>query len=207
MEYIRKILIIALVSGLFGTAQGQQNFNKMVDAFQKSYLAEASGDLSLAIRELRSVYDETSYEINLRLGWLTYSAGQFNESSNYYNRAIQLKPLAIEPKFGLAYPMAAMGNWDSVIKQYRDILAIAPGNTVAMHRLGLIYYGRQEYAEAEKLFLMVVNLYPFDYDALLMLGWTNFQQRKFREARVLFSKALLNNPGGSSALEGLKLME
>jgi len=207
MEYVRKILLIFLVSALFGAAQSQQNFSKMVDAFQKSYLAEASGDLSLAIRELRAVYDETSYEINLRLGWLTYSAGQFNESTNYYNRAIQLKPLAIEPKFGLAYPTAAMGNWDTVIKQYRDILAIAPGNTVAMHRLGLIYYGRQEYTEAEKLFLMVANLYPFDYDALIMLGWTNFQQRKFREARVLFNKALLNNPGGSSALEGIKLLE
>ncbi len=188
-------------------SSGQQNFNQILNAFQKSYLAEASGDLSLAIRELKSVYDDTSYEMNLRLGWLIYSAGQFSESAGFYNKAIQLKPLAIEPKFGLAYPMAAMGNWDAVIRQYRDILGIAPGNTLAMHRLGLIYYGRQEYAEAERLFLMVVNLFPFDYDALLMLGWTYYQQRKFREARVLFGKALLNNPGGSSALEGIKLVE
>lgn len=207
MEFVKKYLIILFLVGITHSVKGQQNFNKTLEAFQNSYLAEASGDLSLAIQELRSVYDEKSYEINIRLGWLTYSAGQFNESSNYYNRAIHLKPLAIEPKFGLAYPMAAMGNWDIVIKQYREILSIAPGNTVAMHRLGLIYYGRQEYAEAEKLFLMVVNLFPFDYDALLMLGWTYYQQRKFREARVLFGKALLNNPGGSSALEGIKLMD
>jgi tetratricopeptide (TPR) repeat protein len=207
MEFVKKYLAILIVVGLTHSANGQQNFNKTLEAFQKSYRAESSGDISMAIRELRAVYDESSYEINLRLGWLTYSAGQFNESSNFYNRAIQLKPLAVEPKFGLAYPLAAMGNWDLVIKQYRDILSIAPGNTVAMHRLGLIYYGRQEYAEAEKLFLMVVNLFPFDYDALVMLGWTYYQQRKFREARVLFGKALLNNPVGSSALEGMKLLE
>jgi tetratricopeptide (TPR) repeat protein len=207
MEYVKKSLVVLLLAGIIFSAKGQQTFNKTLEAFQRSYQAEASGDLPLAIRELRSVYDESSYEINIRLGWLTYSAGQFTESNNFYNRAIQLKPLAIEPKFGLAYPLAAMGNWDGVIKLYREILSIAPGNTIAMHRLGLIYYGRQEYAEAEKLFLMVVNLFPFDYDGLLMLGWTYYQQRKFREARVLFGKALLNNPGGSSALEGIKLLD
>jgi tetratricopeptide (TPR) repeat protein len=207
MDYVKKYLIIVLLIAIAIPATGQQNFSRTLEAFQKSYLAEASGDLSLAVREMRAVYDETSYEINLRLGWLTYSAGQFNESHTFYSRAVQLKPLAIEPKFGLAYPLAAMGNWDQVIKQYRDILAVAPGNTVAMHRLGLIYYGRNDFAEAEKLFLMVVNLFPFDYDALLMLGWTYYNQRKFREARVLFSKALLNNPGGTSAMEGIKLLE
>jgi tetratricopeptide (TPR) repeat protein len=207
MDHVKKYLIIVLLIAIAIPATGQQNFSRTLEAFQKSYLAEASGDLSLAVREMRAVYDETSYEINLRLGWLTYSAGQFNESHTFYSRAVQLKPLAIEPKFGLAYPLAAMGNWDQVIKQYRDILAVAPGNTVAMHRLGLIYYGRNDFAEAEKLFLMVVNLFPFDYDALLMLGWTYYNQRKFREARVLFSKALLNNPGGTSAMEGIKLLE
>ena len=55
--------------------------------------------------------------------------------------------------------------------------------------------------------LYEVNLYPFDYDGLVMLGWTNFQLKKIREANVLFYKALLNKPNGSSALEGIRLIE
>jgi tetratricopeptide (TPR) repeat protein len=76
-----------------------------------------------------------------------------------------------------------------------------------MHRLGLVYYGRKDYMKAEKLFDKVVNLYPFDYDALLMLAWTKLQLKKYREAKVLFNKALMNSPGGQSALEGLELLD
>jgi hypothetical protein len=36
---------------------------------------------------------------------------------------------------------------------------------------------------------------------------TKLQLKKFREAKVLFNKALMNSPGGQSALEGLDALE
>lgn len=208
MEIVKKVTLILVVVIMSSHAYSQQDdYNKLVEAFQDSYLNEASGNLTGAIDVLKAEYDESSYEINLRLGWLCYSAGLFSESNSYYNRAISLKPFAIEPKFGLTYPASAMGNWETVIKQYSEILNIAPGNTIAMHKLGLIYYGRKEYIKAEQLFSKVVNLFPFDYDALIMLAWTNFQLKKYREARVLFNKALMNTPSGKSALEGIQLLK
>lgn len=180
-----------------------QDFNTELKAFQESYLFEASGETQKSIAALKKVYRENSYEINLRLGWLSYQSGLFTESLAYYSKAINLKPLSIEAKFGYIYPASAMGNWDQVVNQYQKILKIAPNNSIANHRLGLIYYGREEYDKAYKLFEKVVNLYPFDHDALLMFGWTNLKMHKVREAKILFQKALLNTPGGSSALEGL----
>ena len=181
-----------------------QDYSKLISAFQESYLQEAAGKLNKSIVPLKKVYDEDSYEINLRLGWLTYQLGLFTESMAYYRKAVALKPYAIEAKFGFAYPAAAAGNWNEVILQYDEILKICPNNTTAMHRLGLIYYGREEYSKAYPLFQKVVNLYPFDYDGLIMFGWTNFKLHKTREAKVLFEKALMHTPGGSSALEGLQ---
>jgi tetratricopeptide (TPR) repeat protein len=208
MEKIKHLLISMALFTLFIPVQGQDTqYSNIIKGFQNSYLNEASGDLQSAIADLKAIYTADSYEVNLRLGWLLYSAGQFTESYTHYSRALQLKPFAIEPRFGLIYPAAAMGNWDVVISEYKKILEIAPGNTIAMHRLGLVYYGRKEYHEAEKLFDKVVNLFPFDYDALLMLGWTKFQLKKYREAKVLFNKALMNSPGGQSALEGLELID
>ena len=208
MEIKKKLLTGLVMLALIIPAVSQSSsYTATIKGFQNSYLNEASGDLQQAIQNLKEVYDEDSYEINLRLGWLQYSAGQFTESYSYYNNAISLRPFAIEPRFGLIYPAAAMGNWDVVISQYDKILEIAPGNTVAMHRLGLVYYGRKDYEKAESLFSKVVNLYPFDYDALLMLAWSKFQLKKYREARVLFNKALMNTPGGQSAMEGLELLE
>jgi len=89
------------------------------------------------------------------------------------------------------------------VKFYNQILANNPGNTVALYRLGLIYYNRRDWAQAQRNFQKVVDLYPFGYDGLLMLAWTNLQLGKSREAKVLFNKVLLYAPGDASALEGL----
>ena len=184
-----------------------QDFVTTKDAFQSSYIQEATGEVRAAINSLKAVYSEKSYELNLRLGWLSYQAGNFTESIAYYGKAIVLMPYAVEPRFGIVYPGAAMGNWTMVISHYNKILEITPNNSIAMHRMGLIYYGREEYETARQYFEKVVNLFPFDYDALTMLAWSHFKLKNFREAKVLFQKALLNTPGGSSALEGLELLK
>ena len=184
-----------------------QTFKETKDAFQQSYIQEATGEMSAAINSLKEVYNEKSYEINLRLGWLSYQAGGFTESTAYYNKAIDLMPYAIEPRFGVVFPGAAMGNWTMVMKQYEKILEISPNNSIAMHRLGLIFYGKEDFESAKKYFEKVVNLFPFDYNALTMLGWSYFKLNNFREAKVLFQKALLHTPGGTSATEGLDLLD
>ena len=207
---ILKHLRLVICSGLLISATicvRAQDFREIKDAFQQSYIQEATGEVLAAVNSLKEVYDEKSYEINLRLGWLSYQAGNFTESVAYYNRAVNLMPYAIEPRFGIVYPGAAMGNWTMVMSQYEKILEISPNNSIAMHRIGLIYYGREEFETAKKYFEKVVNLYPFDYDALTMLGWSYFRLGNYREAKVLFQKALLHTPGGSSALEGLDLLD
>ncbi|MEN8201671.1 MAG: tetratricopeptide repeat protein [Bacteroidota bacterium] len=205
LKHLRNLLFISLSSLV--TAASGQTFEETKNAFQQSYIQEATGKTVGAINSLKEVYDEKSYEINLRLGWLSYQAGNFTESMAYYNKAIDLMPYAIEPRFGVVYPGAAMGNWTMVMEQYQKILEISPNNSIAMHRLGLILYGKEDYEEAKKYFEKVANLYPFDYDALSMLGWSYFKLNNFREAKVLFQKALLHTPGGTSAMEGLELLD
>lgn len=199
----RSFLIAALICGLTAPAHSQ-TWEEQVQAFQNSYLSEASGDYPDAIMVLQSIYDENSYELNLRLGYLCYLAGRYTESVSYYNAAIRLMPYAIEPRLGFAMPAAAMGNYTQVLAQYEKILEISPNNSLVLHRMGLIYYGRKEYTHAEKHFEKVVNLYPFDYDALTMLAWTKLYLNKTREAKALFRKAVLNTPNGATATEGLE---
>jgi len=205
----RHIGIVIFVIQLFfnSSLAYAQDYSKTIKAFQKSYLHEASGDISGAIVDMKNVYDENSYEINLRLGWLSYSLGLFSESQGYYNKAISLHPFAVEPRFGVVLPQSALGNWSSVILQYQKILEITPNNSIALHRLGLIYYGKKLYSKAEQYFEKVVNLYPFNYDGLVMLAWTKYHLKKYREAKILFNKALMNTPTGTSAMEGKNVVE
>ena len=184
-----------------------QDYTKLSAAFSDSYVREKAGKFGEAVLSLKTIYDPASYEINLRLGWLTYLQGQFTESLAYYNRAIELMPYAIEPRFGVVLPSSSMGNWDMVIDQYNKILAIDPKNTVTLYRLGLISYDKKDYNQAYQYFEKVVNLYPFDYQNVVMLAWTNYRLGKMREAKILFNKALLYYPDDASAKEGLGLIK
>ncbi len=203
VRYMAALLFFLCSVSLFS----QTNYTELQDAFSKSQAYESRGNFMDAITAMKTVYQENSYEINLRLGWVTYLAGQFTESSAYYQKAINLKPYAIEAKFGYVNPASALGNWDQVMSQYNDILAIDPQNTLANYRLGSIYYGRKDYTKAEKYLEKVVNLYPFDFDSMLLYAWTNLKLGKLREAQVLFNKTLLNRPKNPSALEGLSLIK
>ncbi len=181
--------------------------DQLTSAFSDSYIKEKSGKYTEAVTALKAYYDEKSYEINLRLGWLTYLQGQFSESLGYYNKAVELMPYAIEPRLGVVLPASALGNWDMVVAQYNKILSIDPNNTLTLYRMGLISYEKKEYQQAYKYFEKVVNLYPFDHDSLLMFAWTNLKLGKTREAKILFNKTLLYNPDDSSAKEGLGLLK
>ena len=203
-KLIKSLVIVAL---LFALSVQAQDFNQIQEAFRKSYDLETDGGYAEAIKALKGVYNEQDYIINLRLGWLNYENGNFTESVAYYKKAIQLKPYSVEPKFGLAYPASAMGNWNIVTDQYNEILKIDPENTVANYKLGMIKYSNQQYDEAYKHFEKVVNLYPFDYDSLIMFAWTNLKLGKIREAEVLFKQCLLYNPGDESATQGLEAIQ
>jgi len=82
-----------------------------------------------------------------------------------------------------------------------------PNNTLVLYRMGMISYENKDYQKAYTYFQKVVNLYPFDYYSVLMLGWTNYQLGKTKEAKILFQKALLYDPTSASAKEGLSLIK
>lgn len=207
MVFLKKHSIILVVLIMLS---GQNLFSQSSDeinAFSKSYEYEADSEFQTAINEIKKVYNEDSYEHNMRLGWLTYNAGLFSQSIIYYRKAMKIMPYSEEAKFGLTYPAAAAGKWDIVEDCYKKVLETSPKNTVANYQLGMIYYGKQNYTEAYKYFKVVVDLYPFDYDGLIMYAWANYQLGKLREAKVLFNKVLLLSPDDESALEGLELIK
>lgn len=199
-----KFFSIACALFLTTTAFSQTSTESV---FSKSYELEYAGKYSEAIKAVREIYDEKSYEINMRLAYLNYEAGLFTESMSYYQHAMDLMPYSIEAKFGYVLPAAAVGDWNKVITQYNEIVKIDPQNTKANYRLGSIYYGKKDYTNAFKYLEKVVNLYPFDYDGLILFAWTNFQLGKTKEAKVLFNKVLLLSPADISATEGLSLIK
>ena len=203
METLKKIMTgsILLFAVLIASAQSE---SKWQAAFIESYTQEANKQYSAAINSLKAVYDEKSYELNLRLGWLTYLNKEYTTAQSYYQKSVNLRPYSLEAKFGLIQPLAALQLTDKTLQVYEDILKIDPQQTKANYWVGVIWYNRKKYETAARYFEKLINLYPFDYDGNHMLGWTYLNMGRSNDAKLLFGKALLAKPGDASCLEGLK---
>ena len=183
-----------------------QTDSRINEAFTRSYKAEQSGNFSQGVTDLKSVYQADDYSINARLGWLLFLSKQYTESVSYYDKAIRLKPYAIEARFGMIKACNALESWDKVKEQYEAILKIDSQNTTALYWLGVLLYNRKEYDLAAKNFEKIVNLYPMDYGSVIMLAWTKLFQGKKTDAKVLFDHAILLSPDDPSANDGLNLL-
>jgi len=81
--------------------------------------------------------------MNLRLGWLYYLSGMHIEAANYYKIANDIKPSAVEPKFGCAIPAEVLGNKNDLKLHYQSILTIDPQNTSAHYKMGVLDYEKK----------------------------------------------------------------
>jgi len=205
METLRKLWITTALF-LMSLAMQAQNITELQAAFSKSYIAENQKNYTQAIDEMKPIYKEDDYISNIRMGWLNYMAKQYGESITFYRKAIALKPYAIEAKLGCVKPLSAIENWEKVKEQYHEILNIDPLNTTANYWLGVIYFNRKDYKTATNLFEKVVNLYPLDYDSVIMLAWAKLNNNSHADAKLLFQQALIIRPNDSSALSGLQLI-
>jgi len=195
------IILLGASTSIYGQTEKAQK------AFIASYSNEYKQDYITSISDLMAVYSNSSYELNVRLGWLNYLAGEYDSSIKYYKIAITILPYSVEAKLGYALPLSAMGNWDEIIQVYTDILKTDPQNSIANYRLGSIYYARAQYNTALTFTEKVVNMYPFDFDSVILLAWINLKREDYRKAKILFNKSLLIQPANESALEGLKLIQ
>ena len=201
MDLVKPALVAAAL--LWRAPAGARAQEGLTGAFAASYAAEAKANYDDAIGALRNGYANL-YEQNLRLGWLYFLAKNYTSSAAYYQKAIDQRPYAIEPKFGLIKPLNALGQIEKMLGLYLALLQVDPQNTQAKYWVGVIYLNRKQFDKAARFFERVVNLYPFDYDTNLSLAFVYLSQGKKIEARVLYNKVLLIRPGDAQALAGLK---
>jgi len=202
MEVLRKIFFVLIVLVYFNNAFGQSNA-VLQRAFRNSYTNESNKNYQAAISDITPYYSDDNYEINIRLGWLHYLNKNYLASESYYAKAVNLRPMSLEAKFGYIRPLSLLQNWDRVLEQYQNILKIDPQNTQANYWTGVIYYNRKQYANSIRYFKAIVNLYPFDYDGNHMLAWASLMASKKAEAKIYFEKALIIKPGDESSTDGL----
>jgi tetratricopeptide (TPR) repeat protein len=200
----KKYFVVIILVTCFSITQVIAQPDKTVAAYSRSIEKEKRKDYLGALKCILDLKDSTSYENNLRLGWLYYKAGLEKKSLTYYGNAISINPKAIEPKIGFRYPAALVEDFTHLIEQDKKILDIDPNNKSTNSNLALIYNYNKEYAKAIPHLQKVIKHYPFDYDNNLALAWAYLQSGKNNEAEKHFNIVLLYAPADPSAIEGLE---
>ena len=202
MEILKRTFITVFLILLVIRLQAQTNV-VLQKAFRNSYANEQNKNYIAAINDIYPYLSDNSYEVNIGLGWLHYLNKNYTASQSYYQKAISIKPGAIEAKFGYVKPLSFLQSWDKVLEQYLAILRIDPQNAQANYWAGVIYYNRKQYDAAIRCFKVVVTLYPFDYDGNHMLAWSSLMAGKKADAKPLFERALIIKPADASSTDGL----
>jgi len=203
MKYLFTLISLFLIKSNLPA----QDYVLWQSAFEQSYEFEKNEQYVKALEILEDQYKADSYDFNIRFGWLYYLAGDYPKSKQYYKNAMELLPYSLEARFGFVLPLAGLGEWNNIIKNYEQMLKLDPKNTIVNYRLGAIYYERKDFQKSYNYLEEVINLYPNDYDSNILFAWTNFQMGKLKEAKILFNKVLLIKPDDSSAQDGLKLIK
>lgn len=193
---MKQVITIILLGAMSFGLNGQ---TKDVTAFSRSYELESQEKYDESIQTLEAI-SEKDYTVHIRLGWLYYSKGEFIQSKTHYNLALKISNQSIEGYLGLAYPVAAMGNWKELTEVYQKILAIDPQNYTANYRLAYLYhYTLKDDEKALKYITKLQKLYPFDGDVSYLLASIHVKLGNITEAKEAILVALKYNPTSSSA--------
>ena len=144
--------------------------NASDSVWKRSHDMEAKGDYegaALIIKPWAASDDE--YAI-LRYAHLKYMQGEYNESIEYYEKAIKLNPKSLSAKLGITQPQIAQGRWRQVKIYTRQVLVRSDWNYTAHQRLMMAEEGEKKWHTLGKHADEVVEIYPADTDSYVYLA-------------------------------------
>ncbi len=111
------------------------------------------------------------------------------------SKAIAADPENAEAHFDLGRLYTKSKNYPKAIKTYQTATNLNYRPSDAFYNLGFIYASIEDFANAEKMFLQVVDLQPPYIDkALFNLAVVQHKQGKQQECMENLEKAMINNP-------------
>ena len=162
----------------------------------EAYLS--GGNLLAALRELKkaeALYPEDPIT-QFDLGLTYYYRDRYDQAIEHLQRAIRLKPDYAPAINTLGNTYSAMGQWDKAIETYEKIIEDAFYGTphFALSNMGVAYYHKKDYAQAEHYFLEALKLNPDFINALAGLGTLYIDQGRYYEAVVKLGRAVRKDP-------------
>ena len=164
--------------------------------FQLNYEGEAEGNFDAAIRALEPIVEANpNHEFAaLRMGWLEYLRGDYNESARSYHHALDLNESSLEARLGLLLPLLAQQRWREAAAEAQRVLEIAPWNYYAHVRLMVAEEGQRQWQTLARHAREVGARYPSDATILVYLARAEARQGNLDAALAAYEQVLERFP-------------
>ena len=174
------VLILFLITYI--TVVADQS-DKKVNAFTASVKYETNKDYGQAIKEIQKIYSEFNddYLVNVRLGWLYYLNGKYDESIKYYNNAVRLSvdPVNYTANLRLGQIYLNTKNYLNAKKLILNVYNNYPGDYFACSLLGWTYLYLGSNSKAKELFTDTLILDPGNISATKGMELLKWEKLKF----------------------------
>lgn len=195
------VLLLVIVSPLLA-----QELNSYQAAYAKSFMLEQKSQYKDANQVLAAIYTQYSndYELNLRLGWLSYLEGSHVNSVRYFKRALSIKTSSIEAMNMIILPYLAQKDWGGAEQYAMMVLRQEPANYYANLRLAWVLYCKQSYKLALDRYAYLNKYYPSDLDVKLGIASCFLALNQPDKALPYYNEILKVSPHHATAIQGYK---
>jgi tetratricopeptide (TPR) repeat protein len=191
------------LGGALSLVSAQAQELDIAGSYHRSFDLERAERYQDAIRALAPVYEAypNGYTVNLRMGWLFYLNGNYNNAVAHYEVAGTAAPYALEPKLGRLLPLLAQGRWAEAESVAYQIVSVDHYNYYGNLRLIIALREQKKLEAAYQIALKMVGVYPTDMYYLVELALVNDARGDTAEAKRLFGEILILYPQNETALK------
>ena len=193
------MLVILGVVSMISCAGGQERRKKqarMTRTLGEAYMQQ--GNYTESLKELikaEKLYSN-DHLLHNDLGLAYMAKERFDKAEFHFKKAIEIRAEYAPAKNNLGTVYMAKQDWDAAIEQFKtvagDILYATPH--FPLTNLGIAYYNKHDYANAERYYLDALDLQPDFILALRGLGRTYIAMNKLPQTVATLEKAVAIAP-------------
>ncbi|HNZ88238.1 MAG TPA: hypothetical protein PLY48_02540 [Candidatus Cloacimonas acidaminovorans] len=173
-----------------------------------SYNAETARNYTraLQIMEDLSANDPNDEFYILRIAWLQYLLGSYNESMKNYQKSNNLYP-SLDAQTGILNCQLALGMWNEAHNQAEHILQNFPQNIAVLSKAAYSTYMLQNYRATADYYQRIVNIFPWDMESRGYLVNNLYLSKDIENARQHYQILKKYAPDSAMAKEYSKIFK
>ena len=150
--------LLLLVAG-FLLGQGKASITDSYNAETARNYARA-----LQIMEDLNTTDPNDSFYNLRIAWLQYLLGRYNDSLKNYQKSYNIFP-SLDAQTGILNCQLALGLWNDAHIQAEQILKKYPQNMLVLGKAAYATYMLQDYQATANYYQRIIDIFPWDMES------------------------------------------